>query len=158
MNQKLNGPSYRHPIGSNYSYDDFRIDARHLIQLFTDHIIGFRGIIESIVGSAPFQGLAKIGGLMLMRSYLAGRYRDKKSLALQVEHRMRVDWRFGVVGFVSVGQVGDSFAHFGTNRHWYSGGADLHFARSREERINPRLDYGVGSGSSGTYVTDSEAS
>ena len=148
---------YRRPIGSDYSYNDVRVDVRHFIQLFSDHVLGFQGVVESIGGSAPFNGLAKIGGQNLMRGYFFGRYRDKKSLALQAEYRMPVVWRIGVVGFASAGQVADSFSHFGTNRFWYAGGGGLRFAWSPEERINLRLDYGVGSGSSGMYITFSEA-
>jgi hypothetical protein len=43
------------------------------------------------------------------------------------------------------------------NRFWFAGGVGLRFAWSPEERINLRLDYGVGSNSSGMYITMTEA-
>jgi hypothetical protein len=148
---------YRRAFGSDYSYNDVRVDVRNFISVFSHHVIAFQGVAESIDGTAPFQHYAEIGGQNLMRGYFEGRYRDKNSLAFQAEYRLPVWWRIGAVAFAGAAQVANRIGGFAFNRFWLSGGAGLRFAWSPEERVNIRLDYGVGSGSSGMYITLSEA-
>jgi hypothetical protein len=148
---------YRSAFGSDYSYDDIQIDARSFFAPFSDHILALQGIGEFINGSAPFQSLAKFGGQSLLRGYFDGRYRDNNVVSLQAEYRMPVWWRFGVVGFVGVAQVANHISDLVMNRFWFAGGMGLRFAWNPDERVNVRIDYGVGNNSSGTYFTITEA-
>jgi hypothetical protein len=148
---------YRSAFGSDYSYDDVQIDLRNFFKMFSDHVIAVQGIGEFIDGSAPFQSLAKFGGQNIMRGYFDGRYRDKNGVALQMEYRVPVWWRFGVVGFAGVAQVAERISSLAMNRFWVAGGVGLRFAWNPEERVNLRLDYGVGNNSSGVYITMTEA-
>lgn len=154
---QLTAVFYRSAFGSVYSYDDIQIDTRNFFGVFSDHVIAVQGSGEFIDDSAPFQNYAKFGGQNLLRGYFDGRYRDKNAVALQAEYRVPVWWRFGIVGFAGVAQVADRISKFAMNRFWFAGGIGLRFAWSPEERINLRLDYGVGSNSSGMYITMTEA-
>jgi hypothetical protein len=148
---------YRSVFGSDYSYDDIQIDTRNFFRICSDHVVAVQGFGEFIDGLAPFQSYAKFGGQNILRGYFEGRYRDKNTVALQAEYRIPVWWRFGLVGFAGVAQVADRIGILAMNRFWFAGGVGLRFAWSPEERINLRLDYGVGSNSSGMYITMTEA-
>jgi hypothetical protein len=148
---------YRSAFGSDYSYDDIQIETRNFFMPCFDHVVAVQGSGEFIDGSAPFQSYAKFGGQNLLRGYYDGRYRDKNTVSLQAEYRIPVWWRFGIVGFGGVAQVADQVSGFAMNRFWFAGGFGLRFAWNPQERINIRLDYGVGSNSSGVYITITEA-
>lgn len=148
---------YRSAFGSDFSYDDIQIDTRSFFRTFSDHIVAVQGFGEFMDGLAPFQSYAKFGGENLLRGYFDGRYRDKNAVSLQVEYRVPVWWRFGVVGFAGVAQVADRIGRFAIDRFWLAGGIGLRFAWNPEERINVRMDYGAGSNSSGVYITITEA-
>jgi hypothetical protein len=148
---------YRSAFGSDYSYDDIQFDLRNFFTTFSDHVIAVQGVGEFIDGEAPFQNLAKFGGQNVLRGYFDGRYRDKHGVALQAEYRIPVWWRIGIVGFAGIAQVAERISSFSMDRFWFAGGVGLRFAWNPEERVNLRLDYGVGNNSSGLYITMTEA-
>lgn len=148
---------HRRAFGSDYSYNDIRLDLRKYLKVFSDHVLALQGFAKSIDGSAPFQRLAKIGGQNMMRGYFDGRYRDRNVVALQAEYRVPLWWRIGIVGFAGGAQVADRIGRLGIGRFWYTGGLGLRYAWDPVEKLNLRLDYGVGSNSSGMYITATEA-
>jgi hypothetical protein len=148
---------YRSALGSDYSYNDIQIDTRNFFNTFSDHVLATQGCGEFIDGSVPFQNYAKFGGQSLLRGYFDGRFRDKNAVSFQAEYRIPVWWRFGLVGFAGIAQVADRIKMLAINRFWFAGGIGLRFAWSPDERINLRLDYGVGNNSSGLYITVTEA-
>jgi len=154
---QLTGLFYRRALGSDYGYTDLQIDTRNFFEVLPGQIFAVQAAAEFIDGSPPFRRLANFGGQNLLRGYYEGRYRDKNGIAVQAEYRIPVWWRFGLVGFAGAAQVADKVGNFGMNRFWFAGGAGLRFAWSPEERVNIRLDYGVGNNSSGLYVTVTEA-
>ncbi len=154
---ELTAVFHRRAFGSDYSYNDILIDIRKYINVLSDHVIALQGVAESVDGSAPFQRFAKIGGQNVMRGYFDGRYRDKNAVAIQAEYRVPLWWRMGIVAFAGAAQVSDRIGRLGIGRFWYTGGTGLRYAWDPKEKINLRLDYGVGSNSSGVYITATEA-
>jgi outer membrane protein assembly factor BamA len=154
---QVTGLFYRNAFGSDYTFTDIQIDARNFFEIGRTHVLAVQAGGEFIEGLPPFQSLAKFGGSNILRGYFDGRYRDKNGVALQAEYRIPVWWRFGIVGFAGVAQVADKINHFASNRFWFAGGLGLRFFWNPEERINLRLDYGIGTNSSGMYVTVTEA-
>ncbi len=60
--------------------------------------------------------------------------------------------------FGGLGQVGNTLSDFGRGGIKAAGGAGLRFRFNRRDRLNVRLDYGVGrGGSSGVYFSIGEA-
>jgi len=78
-------------------------------------------------------------------------------IALQMEYRIPVWWKLGLVGFIGYGDVADELSHFKFGDFKYSGGWGIRYKISREEGTNLRLDFGFGRGTSGVYVTVNEA-
>jgi hypothetical protein len=148
---------YRPALGSDFSFTDIQIDARSFYEVLPEQILAVQAIGEFMKGRVPFHYLARFGGTSLLRGYYDGRYRDKQLIALQAEYRIPVWWRFGIVGFAGAAQVADRISNFGLGRFWLAGGAGIRFAWNQEERVNLRVDYGIGNNSSGFYVTVTEA-
>jgi outer membrane protein assembly factor BamA len=148
---------YRSAFGSDYNYMDIQIDTRTFIEPFPEHVVAVQAGGEFIDGTVPFHSLVRFGGQSLLRGYYDGRYRDKNGVAVQAEYRLPVWWRFGAVGFMGAAQVADRIGRFSFDQFWVAGGVGVRFALNPEERINLRLDYGVGKNSSGLYITITEA-
>ena len=112
-------------------------------------------------GQAPFNALSLLGGNKRGRGFYEGRYRDDNLALLQAELRLRVWGRLGLVGFGSVGALGNQtdFLRLSDPKGAYGAGLRL---RVNRDLVNVRLDYGrglpySGTGTSGVYVTVGEA-
>jgi len=144
-------------LGSDYTFTEFSLDLRKYISLFSSHVLALQAYCSLISGDPPFQMMSLFGGQEKMRGYYQGRYRDKQMMAFQMEYRLPAFWRFGLVAFAGWGDVVDKISHFALRNFKYSLGWGIRFALNREERINLRLDFGYGKGSSAVYFTASEA-
>ena len=150
MSALFNGGS----LGSDYRFARYIIDARHFQPLTTDNstILALQLVGQLQAGNVPFRELANLGGANLLRGYYEGRYRDRQLLAAQAEIRRVLFGRFNGVLFGGVGQVGSTLDDFDRGGLKLAGGAGLRFRFNRLDRLNVRLDYGVGRGkSSGVY-------
>lgn len=108
-------------------------------------------------GEVPFLDMAKAGGDDMLRGYAANRFRDHHFFGAQTELRKSVYKRFGVVGFVGVGDVFRTMDDVGLATLKYSIGTGLRYALNKSERLNVRLDYGWGRGNSSFYFSVAEA-
>ncbi|HEX8330613.1 MAG TPA: BamA/TamA family outer membrane protein [Hymenobacter sp.] len=150
----------RGALGSDYRFSRYQFDGRHFRPLTKDNktILALQVVGQFQGGYVPFRELANLGGANLLRGYYEGRYRDRQLLAAQAEVRRVLFGRFNGVVFGGVGQVGNTLADFDEGGLKVAGGAGLRFRFNRRDRLNVRLDYGVGSGkSSGVYFGIGEA-
>ncbi len=92
-----------------------------------------------------------------MRGFFTGRYRDHGLFAAQLEYRMPLVWRFGVVGFGSVGEVVPSLGFFTFDKLRFAGGGGLRFALVPSEKLNIRIDFAMAGNSTGFYMALGEA-
>ena len=93
----------------------------------------------------------------IMRGYFQGRYRDNNYIAAQLEYRIRVWWRFGMVGFIGAGDVADKISTFDIGEFKYSYGAGLRFRIDETELLDLRIDIGFGKNTSGFYFHYNQA-
>lgn len=152
----LNGSA----LGSDNAFTRYQLDARHFQPLFNSErtILAVQLLAQFHSGYVPFRELANLGGANQLRGYYEGRFRDRQLLAAQAEVRHHLFWRLNGAVFGGVGQVGDSLDKFGEGGLKVAGGAGLRFQFNRRDRLNARLDYGVGRGnSSGIYFSIGEA-
>ena len=92
-----------------------------------------------------------------MRGLYTGMYRDRKYLASQIELRIPVWKRLGLVTFLGCGEIGSRFKDYNLSLAKYSYGAGLRFSLVKRERVNLRFDYGISNSSNGWYITVTEA-
>ena len=88
----------------------------------------------------------------------ASLYRDKKSFFTQVEYRRYLFWKLGIVAFLGVGDVADSFEDFNATEFKYVVGTGLRYAVLKDEKLNFRFDFGIAKeGQSAFYISMREA-
>jgi hypothetical protein len=146
-------------LGSSYNFSSLVIDVRKYFPIATTHVLALQAYsLNNIGNEIPLRNLGALGGSNSMRGYYSGRYRDNNLMVLQSEYRLPVYKRFGIVGFASLGNVGNNLADFHLNDIKYSYGGGLRFALSKKEKLNLRIDYGFGKGgNNGLYFQIGEA-
>ncbi len=145
-------------LGSDYDYARLTLDARHYLALAPTQTLAVEVFLDALAGDVPFNQLAQLGGVVRMRGYYEGQYRDKSYAMAQVEYRvMPLFWRLGAVVFAGLGEVSERWRDFSLEGLKWAVGAGLRYALNVEERIHVRLDAGVGPGTWGVDVNILEA-
>lgn len=153
----LTGLVFNEFYGSEYDFSKLILDIRHFIPLGLEHVLAFHLYGESQAGDVPYYHLAMLGGDELLRGYFLGRYRDKNLLALEAAYRFPLYWRFSGVLFAGAGEVARKPDELVNVPVRWAVGTGLRYSLNQEERLNLRLDVGVGPGTVGAYFTAREA-
>lgn len=145
--------------GSQYSYTNFVVDLRKYIPAGDGAVFAAQAWLYGNIGtSVPLRSQAAFGGDNIMRGYYHGRFRDLQQFAVQGEYRRHIYKRIGVVAFGGVGNVASKISGLNFENLKYSIGGGFRYALNKSERLNLRLDYGIGKGSnSGFYFQLAEA-
>jgi outer membrane protein assembly factor BamA len=136
--------SYRSFLGSDFNYDSYMLDLRHYRHLFSGHILAVQGLFGSMSGNPPFQVMGLKGLGTFLRGYYQSRFVDKNVMALQAEYRLPLFWRFGLVGFLGLGQVAGTVKNISIGELKPSTGFGFRFALIPEQKVNLRIDIGIG--------------
>lgn len=144
-------------IGSDYQYTSYVVDIRRFLRIYKDQILALQAYGMFTAGDVPLRSLAYLGGANSMRGYYAGRYRDKNQGVLQAEYRVPIIGRIGVVGFAGFGNIGPELKDINFDDLKYSYGGGVRIALNKAEKLNLRLDYGLGQHSQGFYLQLGEA-
>jgi outer membrane protein assembly factor BamA len=146
-------------LGSDYQYTNYVIDLRRFFRVHGNQVLAFQAYGTFNAGEVPLRSLAFLGGANSMRGYYAGRYRDKNGGVLQGEYRIPLFWRLGAVGFGGFGNVGPRLSDINLQDLKWSYGGGLRVALNKKEKLNLRLDYGLGGlrTSQGFYLQLGEA-
>lgn len=143
-------------LGGDFAYTRADLDLRGFMTRGR-HTVAGQLLASATDGAAPFYDLAVLGGSNVLRGYYEGRFRDRQRLVAQAEWRFPVYRRVSGVAFAGAGQVmrtwGDMRAD-GLHGAW---GGGVRFLLSPEERVNLRIDFGMGRGEGGVYFALSEA-
>lgn len=148
---------YNKIIGSEYTFQSYRLDLRKYFPVFSSHVLAVQSIVQTQTGTVPFQRLSRMGGQYVMRGYYEGCYRDRNVVVLQAEYRLPIFWRFGVVGFAGVADVAHRFRDFKFDNLKHSFGFGLRYLFIKGEKMYVRFDVGFGKGTSGFYFSVFEA-
>ena len=144
-------------LGSDFNFRLLSLDLRKFLHLSANDVLAFQGLGGLTFGKTPFRKLEELGGADMMRGYYGGRFTDKCLLAYQAEYRRFLFWRLGAVAFASTGEVASTPRHFELDGLHYAWGGGVRFALSKEEKLNLRVDYGVGKHSNAFTVQLREA-
>ncbi len=130
--------------GNNFSGGMFKADLRSFKSLSKKVVIGVNGLYQTIGnGGTPFYLLPQLGNDEMMRGYYSGRYRDENLLAMQAELRLRLNPRFGFVGFAGTGTVYGHGAFKPADLKPSMGGGFRYFF-DIEKGLSVRMDYAFG--------------
>jgi outer membrane protein assembly factor BamA len=145
-------------LGGEFNFTRYNLDLRRFIPLSANQVLAFQALGKFSAGQVPFREMANLGGDRMMRGFYDGRFRDRQMAALQAEFRQHLVSRFGVVAFASLGQVSGRFTDFEADNLKRAVGAGLRIMLNRQEKLNIRIDYALGSNkASGLYFAIGEA-
>lgn len=145
-------------LGSDFNYNLTWINAIRYFDLKKDKVIAANIYGRFMQGEVPFYHLSQIGGNKRMRGYYEGYHRDKQMVGWQVEYRMPVIWRFGIVAFAGNAVVSETINKLAIQNIKTTIGTGLRFMADRERKVNLRIDFGYSSdNTSGLYLTIKEA-
>jgi hypothetical protein len=154
---ELKAVIYSGATGSDFTYWTIELNDRRYVSLAEDMVLAMQFYIDMAMGEAPFDQLPAMGGQHRMRGYYEGRYRDQAYLMFQTEYRRVLSDRWGYVLFGALGDVAPDVTLFHAPSFKFAGGAGIRFMFNKEEKVNLRVDFGVGKDTSGVYFGLEEA-
>lgn len=104
-------------------------------------------------GDVPWNLLPDLGGSNAMRGYIKGRYRDEQMMMGQVEYRLPIFQRYGMVFWGAAGSVAPKASEL-SDELLTSYGTGLRFII--KDNINLRFDVGVGENETNFYLNVNE--
>jgi outer membrane protein assembly factor BamA len=137
-------------IGSKYTYQYYKFAFNKYAGVGKANVIAFRGMACAAAGDhVPIYDLCLFGSSNDIRGYAAGRYQDRRMFATQAEYRLNIPsqnfiGRFGVVFFGGFGGVAKRFSDMAWGDLLPAGGGGLRFRLTNKDRVNFRIDYGIG--------------
>jgi len=145
-------------FGSKYNFTSQAVDVRKYLILTKNQVLAFQGVLNMNNGTVPLRSMSNIGSNTIMRGYYEGRYTDRNLIAAQVEDRIHLINRLGMVVFVAAGRVGSEAKDvFNFNELKPAIGTGIRFAIDKKEKLNFRFDVGFGQRSNGFYFNITEA-
>jgi outer membrane protein assembly factor BamA len=135
-------------LGSKYSFQSYRFNFSKYGSLSKKQVLACNLGVCGTGGQPPFYGNCIYGTNNQLRGYTAGRYLDRYMISTQLEYRLELPMRFGVVGFGGIGEVvpnGDQLLR--SKNFLPAGGGGVRFALSKKYRVNLRADVAVGKNS-----------
>jgi len=146
-------------LQSEFGYRRYRIDARKYLRLQQkgQQVLAFQLLGLFNAGNVPFEEMGMIGGEYIMRGYFEGRFRDKQALQAQAELRSLLFGRWGFALFAAAGNVSPTLSAFALPNTKWAVGAGLRYNINKADPTYIRLDYGIGKGTGGLYISIGEA-
>lgn len=133
-------------------------DLRHFQKIWFGHVLAFNALLATSSGDTPWLAMPRLGGQFLMRGFFYGRYIDNHLWVTQVDYRLPIWWRFGLVLFSGIGDVTSDLAAPLSTNYKIGYGAGLRVLVDKEQKINMRLDMGfTNHGDANFYFTFKEA-
>jgi Omp85 superfamily domain len=132
-------------FGSKYSFQSYRVTFNKYGSLSKNQVLAYNAFFCATGGQPPFYGNCIYGTRNELRGYEAGRYLDRYMIATQLEYRLVLPKRFGLVGFGGIGGVAPGGRDFFRNNAFLpAGGAGLRFMLSKTYHVNLRADLAAG--------------
>ncbi len=132
-------------LGSKYSFQSYRLMFNKYGSLSKNQVLAYNAFFCATGGEPPFYGNCIYGTRNELRGYEAGRYLDRYMIATQLEYRLVLPKRLGVVGFGGIGGVATGARQFFRNSAFLpAGGAGLRFMLSKAYHVNLRADIAAG--------------
>jgi outer membrane protein assembly factor BamA len=131
-------------LGSKYSFQTYNVTFSKYVSVGEKQVLAYNAFACVTGGEPPFYGNCIYGTDNELRGYTAGRYLDRYMLTTQLEYRLELPWRFGLVGFGGLGGVVPGEDQLRSKQFLPSGGTGIRFLMSRKYHVNLRTDFGWG--------------
>jgi surface antigen len=142
-------------LGNDQDFKRTSFDFRYYRKVWKGAIVAsqLQGIFN--YGDTPWSMVALMGGSYSMRGYYEGRYRDNDLVQAQVELRQKIYNRHGITLWGGAGNVFPDMDKFKWDQTLPTYG--IGYRWEFKNRINVRLDYGIGKGVKAFYFNINEA-
>lgn len=142
---QFTGDFFSEALGSKYTFQSYKAIFNKYWSLDKKQVLAYNLYLCGTGGDAPFYGNCIYGANNELRGYTAGRYLTSYMAATQLEYRIALPKRFGLVAFGGVGEVipGED-QPYGSQRFLPGGGGGIRFLLSKQYHVNLRVDYGIG--------------
>jgi len=154
---ETSGFVYNAAIGSSFNYSNYNLTFNKYFSLGRRMVLATNTVMNLNTGNTPFLEMARVGGNSILRGYAQYRFRDNNFIASQIEYRYMIWRKLGFVAFAGLGDVFETTEDIESNQLKYSLGGGVRVALDTKEKINLRVDYGIGRGNTGVYVSVTEA-
>lgn len=132
-------------LGSKYSFESYKFTFNKYWGLTPNQVLASGSFACLTGGQPPFYGNCIYGTNSQLRGYTAGRYLNRYMFGTQLEYRLTLPKRFGLVGFGGLGEVVPGGNQpFSTNNFLPSGGGGVRFELSSKYHVNLRVDFAQG--------------
>ncbi len=132
-------------LGSKYSFQSYRVTFNKYGSISPRQVLAFNAFFCATGGQPPFYGNCIYGTNNELRGYEAGRFIDRYMIATQLEYRLVLPKRLGLVGFGGIGGVAPGGRVFlRSNNCLPSAGAGARFLLSKQYHVNLRADFSQG--------------
>jgi hypothetical protein len=132
-------------LSSKYSFQSYKTTFDYYASLSKKQVLAYNAFFCATGGSPPFYGNCIYGTNNELRGYIAGKYFTRYTLATQLEYRLELPKRLGLVAFGGLGGVipgGDQLLV--TSKFLPGGGGGLRFQLSKKYHVNLRADIAQG--------------
>lgn len=142
-------------LGNDQAFKRTSFDFRYYRKTWKGAILAtqIQGIFN--YGDTPWSMVALMGGSYSMRGYYEGRYRDNDLVQAQLELRQKIYNRHGITAWAGAGNVFPETDKFKWSHTLPTYG--IGYRWEFKNRINVRLDYGIGKGVKAFYFNINEA-
>jgi hypothetical protein len=151
------GDVFHEGIGSDLNYQSYNFGLNTYSHIGAKQVLAYRAYGCAVTGDVPFYDLCFVGAHNDIRGYQSGRYQDRRLLATQLEYRLELPKRVGLVGFFGVAEVAPTIGKFNAENMLPAGGIGLRYMVARKNHLNLRFDYGIGKDGGGFYMGLGEA-
>jgi len=132
-------------LGSKYSFQSYQATFNKYKSLNQNQVLAYNAAACATSGEPPFYGNCIFGTNSVLRGYVAGKYFTRYMIATQLEYRLVLPMRLGLVAFGGIGEVipgGNQI--LGIQKFLPSGGGGLRFQLSKQYHVNLRADIAQG--------------
>jgi hypothetical protein len=131
-------------LGSKYSFQSYNVTFSKYVSVGGKQVLAYNAFGCATGGEPPFYGNCIYGSDNQLRGYTAGRYLDRYMMTTQLEYRLVLPWRFGLVGFGGIGGAIPGEDQLRTKQFLPAGGTGIRFLMSEKYHVNLRTDFAWG--------------
>jgi outer membrane protein assembly factor BamA len=132
-------------LGSKYTFQSYNATFSKYWGVSDKQVLAYNGFFCGTGGTPPFYGYCIYGTDNQLRGYIAGEYFTQFIVATQLEYRLELPKRFGLVVFGGIGEIIPGAEQvYGTQKFLPSGGAGLRFQLDKKHHVNLRADIAQG--------------
>ncbi|MCK5824510.1 MAG: hypothetical protein KAG96_03800 [Ichthyobacteriaceae bacterium] len=143
----------------NHKFYVTKLNLRHYRKIVSDkNILAFQTTWTISNGNVPFYKMPKLGGKSQLRSINnSNKYINYHNYLAQIEYRRQFAGRFGTVIFTGLGNSAEKLDKSYFEDIIYLYGLGFRFRLLKKDRLNFRLDVGMGDGEPTMFMTIREA-